>query len=196
MDKNGDSMKDIVLKSSSPRRKELLRNLGYNFIIKVYEVDEEIDLTKSPYENVKLLGLKKAMECSEIDYGKILIGCDTIVVLDDVIYGKPKDEADAYRMLKLFSNKKHQVLSGVGVIYKEHIYNFVVSSDVYFKNLSDDDIYAYIKTGECFGKAGSYAIQGIGNSLVDHYEGSLNNIIGLPTEELEKVLGEINEMED
>ena len=189
-------MKDIILKSSSPRRKELLTNLGYKFEIKVYEVDEAIDLNKTPYENVKELGLKKAMVCSELDYGKILIGCDTIVVLDGVIYGKPKDEADAYRMLKLFSNKKHQVLSGVGVIYKEKVYSFVVSSDVYFKDLSDKDIYDYIETGECFGKAGSYAIQGIGNRLVDHYEGSLNNIIGLPTEELEKVLGEINEMED
>lgn len=189
-------MKNIILKSSSPRRRELLTNLGYKFDIKVYEVDETIDLNKTPYENVKDLGLKKAMECSDLDYGSILIGCDTIVVLDDVIYGKPKNEEDAYRMLKLFSNKKHHVLSGVGVIYKDNIYNFVVSSDVYFKNLSDEDIYDYIKTGECFGKAGSYAIQGIGNKLVDHYEGSLNNIIGLPTEELEKVLGEINEMED
>lgn len=190
------NMKKIILKSSSPRRKELLHNLGYSFDIKVYEVDETIDLFKSPYDNVKELGLKKAMECSDLDYGCILIGCDTIVVLDGVIYGKPKDKDDAYRMLKLFSNKKHQVLSGVGVIYKNHIYSFVVESNVYFKNLTDDDIYDYINTGECFGKAGSYAIQGIGNRLVDHYEGSLNNIIGLPTEELEKVLGEINEMED
>ena len=189
-------MKDIILKSSSPRRKELLSNMGYSFTIKVYDVDETMDKDKSPYFNVKALGLKKAMVNKEMDYGAILIGCDTIVVLDDKIYGKPKDEKDAYQMLKSLSGKKHQVMSGLAVIYKEHIYNNVEVSDVYFKELSDKDIYDYISTGECFGKAGGYAIQGIGIRLIDHYEGSLNNIIGLPTEKLEKILGEINGMED
>lgn len=185
---------DIVLKSSSARRKELLEALGYNFEIKVYDVCEDMDPNKSPYENVKELGLKKASACKELDYGKILIGCDTIVVLDNVIYGKPRDEKHAYEMLKKFSGKTHEVMSGVGVIYKEKVYNFVCVSKVTFKVLTDEDIFNYIKTGECFGKAGSYAIQGLGGKLIDHYEGSLNNIIGLPTEDLEKVLGEINEL--
>ena len=87
-------------------------------------------------------------------------------------------------------------MSGLAVIYKDFVYNDVCVSKVVFKNLSDEDIYSYIESGECFGKAGAYAIQGIGGNLVDHYEGSLNNIIGLPTEMLAKVLGEINEMED
>lgn len=187
---------NIILKSSSPRRKELLANLGYSFEIKVYEVDETIDINKTPYENVKELGLKKAMEKAELDHGNILIGCDTIVVYNNKIYGKPKDGMDAFNMLKSLSGKAHEVMSGVGVIYKDKIYNFVEVSKVYFKELSDEDINNYIKTGECFGKAGSYAIQGIGKSLVDHYEGSLNNIIGLPTEKLVEVLGEIYEMED
>lgn len=187
---------DIVLKSSSPRRKELLHNLGYDFEVKVFEVDETMDLKKSPYENVLELGLKKALVCKELDYGKILIGCDTIVVFNNKIYGKPKDENDAYHILKELSGNVHEVLSGVGIVYKEKVYNFVVSSKVFFKNLSDDEIYDYIHTGECYGKAGAYAIQGIGAKLVDHYEGSLNNIIGLPTEEVERILGEINEMED
>ena len=84
-------------------------------------------------------------------------------------------------------------------IWKNHFFNsvnFVSVSDVYFKELSDEDIWNYIKTGECFGKAGSYAIQGIGNALVDHYEGSLENIIGLPIEEVKNVLGEIYGMEN
>ena len=186
----------IILKSSSPRRKELLTNMGYEFEIKVYDVDETINTTKSAYENVKELGLKKCAVNSESDYGSILIGCDTIVVLDNVIYGKPKDELEAYNMLRTLSGKVHQVMSGLAVIYKDKIYNKVCVSDVYFKDLSDEDIYNYIKTGECFGKAGSYAIQGIGNCLVDHYEGSLNNIIGLPTEDLSEILGEIYEMEN
>ena len=189
-------MKQIILKSSSPRRKELLEKLGYSFTIKVYDVDETMDLNKTPYENVKELGLKKASVSKELDYGGILIGCDTIVVLDDKIYGKPKDEKDAFHMLKELSGKKHQVMSGCAVIYKEHVYNFTEVSNVYFKELSDKDILDYIDTKECFGKAGAYAIQGIGIRLIDHYEGSLNNIIGLPTEKLEEILGEINGMED
>ncbi len=182
----------IVLKSSSPRRRELLSQMGYSFIVKTFDVDETFDPTKTPYENVKALGLKKALVNKELDEGKILIGCDTIVVLDGKVYGKPKDKMDAYNMLKTLSGKAHSVMSGLAVIYKDKIYNTVVESKVYFKNLSDEDINNYIKTEECFGKAGAYAIQGIGKSLVEKYEGSLNNIIGLPTEELEKILGEID----
>ncbi len=187
---------EIVLKSSSPRRKDLLTEMGYKFEIKVYDVDETMDDDLDPLSNVKLLGLKKASVKREEDYGKILIGCDTIVVLDDHIYGKPKNEEDAYHMLKSLSGKMHIVASGLAVIYKDKVFNDVEVSKVYFKNLSDEDIYAYIKTGECYGKAGAYAIQGIGKCLVDHYEGSLNNIIGLPTELLNKFLGEINGMEN
>ena len=191
-----DDIMDIILKSSSPRRKELLEKMGYKFEIKVYDVNEEWDNNLTPYENVKLLGYKKASINQELDYGKVLIGCDTIVVLDNKIYGKPKNYADAYDMLKKLSGRKHQVMSGLCVIYKDKIYNDVEVSDVYFKELADDDIKKYIDTKEPFGKAGSYAIQGIGKELVDHYEGSLNNIIGLPTELLGKILGEINEMEN
>ena len=189
-------MKKIILKSSSPRRKELLTNMGYEFEIKVYPVDETMDKNKTPFENVKELGYMKAAVRMEEDYGSILIGCDTIVVLDDVIYGKPKDKDDAYNMLKSLSGKCHKVMSGLTTIYKDICYSIVETSKVYFKDLSDKEIYDYIETGECFGKAGAYAIQGIGKALVDHYEGSLNNIIGLPTEKLELLLGELNEMED
>ena len=187
---------EIILKSSSPRRKELLSKMGYDFTIKVFDVDETIDLNKTPYENVKLLGYKKASVNMDLDYGKVLIGCDTIVVLDNKIYGKPKNEEEAFDMLKKLSGKKHQVMSGLCVIYKEKVYNDVEVSDVYFRDLTDEEIRNYINTKEPFGKAGSYAIQGIGKSLVSHYDGSLNNIIGLPTEMLEKILGEINEMEN
>ena len=190
------TVKNIILKSSSPRRRELLTNMGYSFEVKVYDVEETLDNTKTPYENVKDLGLLKCSVNKELDYGSILIGCDTIVVFDGEIYGKPKDKEDAYRMLRSLSGKTHEVMSGLSVIYKEHVYSDVCVSKVFFKELSDEDINSYIEGGECFGKAGAYAIQGEGRRLVDHYEGSLNNIIGLPTELLEKILGEINEMED
>jgi septum formation protein len=187
---------EIVLKSASPRRYDLLKSKGFNFEVKVYDIDETMDENKTPYENVKELGLKKALINQNLDYGKILIGCDTIVVLDNKIYGKPIDKEDAYKMLRSLSGKYHEVMSGVGIVYKEKIYNFVSVSKVYFKDLSDKDIYDYIDSGECFGKAGSYAIQGIGRRLVDHYEGSLENIIGLPIEEVKEVIGEIYGMED
>lgn len=187
---------NIILKSASPRRKELLSKMGYSFEIKAMDIDESIDNSLSPFENVKRLGLLKAKVNEKDDYGSILIGCDTIVVLNNEIFGKPKNDDDAFRMLKALNGKKHQVMSGVGVIYKDYYYNFVEVSDVYFKKLSDDEILGYISTGECFGKAGSYAIQGIGGALIDHIEGSLNNIIGLPTEKLKNVLEEIYGMED
>lgn len=187
---------ELILRSASPRRKELLEKANYKFTINVADIDETMDVNLTPYENVKRLGLLKASVNQEDFYGNILIGCDTIVVFEDVIYGKPIDEKDAFNTLKKLSGKKHQVMSGVGIIYKENVYNFVSVSEVYFKDLSDEDIWNYIKTGECFGKAGSYAIQGIGNCLVDHYEGSLENIIGLPIEEVKCVLGEIYGMEN
>ena len=179
---------EIVLKSSSPRRKELLTKMGYKFEVKTFDVDETFDKDKSITDNVKALGLKKASVNKEEDYGKILIGCDTIVYFDNQVYGKPKDYNDAYNMLKTLSGRMHYVASGLAVIYKDKIYNDVIISKVYFKNLSEEDIKNYIDSGECFGKAGSYAIQGLGASLVDHYEGSLNNIIGLPTERLDEIL--------
>ena len=189
-------MKPIILRSASPRRKELLEREGYTFTIEPADVDETLDSTLSPYENVKRLGLKKAIEQKDTFFGNILIGCDTIVVLQDKIYGKPKDEEDAFHMLKTLSNTTHQVMSGVGIVYKDKTYSFVCVSHVTFKDLKDEEIWDYIHTKECFGKAGSYAIQGLGKSLIASYEGSLDNIIGLPMAEIKKVLDEINGMED
>lgn len=186
----------IILRSASPRRKELLTNAGYSFEVIASDIDESLDANKSPYENVKKLGLDKAMFEADKYYGDILIGCDTIVVFNEKIYGKPVDEIDAYNTLRELSGTKHQVMSGVGIVYKDNIYNFVCVSEVFFKDLTDEDIWNYIKTGECFGKAGSYAIQGIGKCLIDKFEGSLENIIGLPIDEVKKIIGEIYGMED
>ena len=184
----------IILKSASPRRKELMELAGYSFIVDPADVDEDLDINKTPYENVKELGLKKALWNREKYPEDILIGCDTIVVYDGVIYGKPKDELDAFNTLKKLSGTYHEVMSGVGIVYKDVVYNFVSVSTVYFKNLTDEQIWEYVKSNECFGKAGSYAIQGLGGNLVDHYEGSLDNIIGIPMEEVKEKLGDIFEM--
>ena len=189
-------MKKVILKSSSPRRIELLKDMGVTFIQKAFYVDESMDELKTPEENVKNVALRKALVNKEEYLDYIQIGCDTIVVLDNKIYGKPKDIDNAREILNELSGKTHKVISGLAVIYEEKTYSIYVTSYVTFKNLSENDIEEYIKTKECFGKAGAYAIQGIGKCLIEKYEGSLNNIIGLPTEKLEEILGEINGVED
>lgn len=186
----------VLLKSSSPRRVELLKAMNIDFIQKPFDVDESMDNNLTPEENVTDVAYRKANVNKELYDDYIQIGCDTIVTLNGIIYGKPHDEADARFMLKSLSGKTHKVISGLCVIYKDKVYKTFVSSNVKFKDLSDLDIDNYIKTGECYGKAGAYAIQGIGKCLIEKYEGSLNNIIGLPTEKLEEILGEINGVED
>ena len=189
-------MKKVILKSSSPRRIELLKAMNIDFIQKSFDVDESMDSNLTPEENVKNVSLRKAIVKNEEYNDYIQIGCDTIVALDNKIYVKPKDLDDAKKMLEELSGKTHKVISGLTVIYKDKIYNTYVTSFVTFKDLSEEDIINYVNTKECLGKAGAYAIQGIGKCLVEKFEGSLNNIIGLPTEELEKILGEINGVED
>ena len=182
---------NLYLASSSERRKDLLDSINIKYIIEVSDIDETIDLNLSPIENVKALGLKKALAVAKLHPNDVVLGCDTIVLYDGVIYGKPKDEKDAYRMLKTFSGKTHEVISGVGIIRNKKTYNFTVTSKVTFKDLTDEQINNYINTKECFGKAGSYAIQGIGKNLILKYEGELENIIGLPLKEVREILGEL-----
>ena len=181
----------IILASSSPRRKELLTKAGYDFEIIVKETDEQVNHELSVRENVKQIALKKAEVVHLDNKDAIVIGSDTIVVKDNIIYGKPNDREDAFNTLKLLNNTTHEVISGVAILYKDKVINYSKTSYVTFKNLSDDEINAYIDTGECFGKAGSYAIQGIGSSLVDHYEGEFENIVGLPIKSVSRHLFEL-----
>ncbi len=180
----------LILASSSPRRKELLSNNGFVYIVDPALIDETMLDTLSPLENVKRLGYLKALAKQKEYPNDVILGCDTIVVLDNVIYGKPKNKDDAYSMLKKLNNRCHEVISGVGIITPNKTYNFTVTSTVTFKNLTDEEILNYINTGECFGKAGSYAIQGLGKDLICRYSGELENIIGLPIKEVKEILGE------
>lgn len=181
----------LILASSSPRRKELLTKLGYTYIVDPSYIDEKIDFNLSPLENVKNIGLKKALATAKNYPSDVILACDTIVVLDDVIYGKPQDKENAFKMLKTLSGKTHLVISGVGIISPKKNYNFAVISEVTFKDLTNEEINSYILTNECFGKAGSYAIQGLGANLIKSYSGELDNIIGLPTKEVKEILEEV-----
>ncbi len=169
---------DIILASNSPRRKEILESLGYKFRIAPSDIDENIDLTGERLACE--LAKRKALRIYEYNKNSIVIGSDTIVYYDGKVYNKPKSEEECYFMLKSLSGKTHEVITGVYIASnKEHI-SFFDKAYVTFKNLSDEEIFNYIKTKEPFDKAGGYAIQGLGKSLVESYKGDIYTIIGLP----------------
>ena len=170
----------IILASNSPRRKELLKEHNIDFVVIPSNVNEVIDATITPYENVMRLSEIKGLDVFAKNKDDLVIAADTIVVYNNEILGKPKDEKDAFRMLRLLSGKIHEVVTGVTLITnKKQITEYEVSY-VKFKDLSDEEIWDYIKTKEPMDKAGSYAIQGIGSKFIEYHEGSYDNIVGLP----------------
>lgn len=181
----------LILASGSPRRRDMLTEYGYKFEVIAPSVDETMNLEKTPYENVKEVSLKKAMAVYNLHSDCATLACDTIVTLDGKIYGKPHSHKEAYDMIKTFSGKTHEVVSGVALVCDGVTYNFYTVSEVTFKSLTEDEINSYIDTDEPYDKAGSYAIQGIGSRLVKEYKGSLNNIIGLPIEDLKEYLDKV-----
>ena len=173
-----------ILASSSPRRAKLLKDAGLDFIVIPSLVDEVVDEKYKPSDLVVELAKLKALSVAKDYPNDIVIGADTIVVFEDQILGKPKDEEDAYRMLKLLSDDRHVVYTAVALIKGDKIKTFVSETEVWMKNLSDLEIWNYIHTGEPMDKAGAYGIQGEGGSLVDHYKGDFFTIVGLPLKDV------------
>ncbi|CDF58128.1 Maf family protein [Thermobrachium celere] len=174
----------IVLASSSPRRIELLRNLNLEFDVVPSNFEENINLS-NPVELVKNFAYNKALDVeSRVQKDSLIIAADTIVYKDGEVLGKPKNEIDAYRMLKLLSGQKHEVYTGLSLIYNGKVINDYECTYVYFKNLSDEEIKYYINTKEPFDKAGAYAIQGYGSIFVEKIEGCYFNVVGLPISKL------------
>lgn len=172
----------LVLASSSPRRRELLATLGLSFSIAASAVDESTPAHLTPTEIVETLSLRKANKIAgEMNRG-LVIGSDTIVVLDGQVLGKPKDEEDAFQMLTKLQGREHTVYSGVAIVDAETKRQEVSSrsTKVSIRSLTPDEIRAYIKTGEPMDKAGSYAIQGIGSTLVEGIVGDYFTVVGLP----------------
>jgi len=174
----------LILASGSPRRAKLMKDAGLDFIVEPSFLDEDTDEKLKPVDLVTELAKMKAVYVAKKYPNDIVIGADTIVVYEDHVLGKPKDEEDAYRMLKLLSDDRHVVYTAVALVKGEKIKTFVSESEVWMKCLSDLEIRNYIKTGEPMDKAGAYAIQGDGGSLVDHYDGDFFTIVGLPLKEL------------
>lgn len=181
---------DIVLASSSPRRKELLENLNVDFKVIPSSIEEVMIPNEKPEALAMRLAFTKAFDIANKNENKVVIGADTIVVLDNDVLGKPKDEKDAFNMLKNLSNTYHQVITGISVINlneNKKIVDYVVS-DVKFKNLDDEKIKRYIDTKEPLDKAGAYGIQGYGSLLVEEIKGDYFNIVGLPLSKLDEIL--------
>lgn len=173
-------MQNLILASSSPRRKELLENLHLTFEVFSCNVDESFDPALTPSEIVMELGSRKAKAVREQNPDSFIIGADTVVVLDGAVLGKPKNSKEAFSMLQTLSGKTHSVYTGVTIIAPGTETQFYVQTDVVFWELSDDEIKAYIDTGEPFDKAGAYGIQGYGSMFVKEIYGDYFAVVGLP----------------
>ena len=181
----------LILASGSPRRRELLKGMGYTFEIIVPNVDENVQRKAS--EVVEILANRKAEAVARTQKDGIVIASDTLVSYDGKALGKPVDPADARRMLKTLSDNTHEVFTGVTVIDAANGRRIsrVVRTGVRFRALTDEEIDAYIATGEPMDKAGAYAIQGGAHGFVEKLEGSYENVIGFPTDEIRQMLDEL-----
>lgn len=181
-----------ILASASPRRKELLRELIPEFEIIPSRAEERVEGTPAPERLVQLLAKQKAEDVAGMPEaaGKAVLGSDTVVALDGETLGKPKDEADAKRMLKALSGRTHEVYTGVCILYPNErgrvALTDVACTKVRFSELSDERIDAYIATGSPMDKAGAYGIQD--GELVEGIEGSFSNVVGLPVELVAEML--------
>ena len=184
----------IYLASKSPRRRELLAGMGIDFDILTTDVEETYDPAWSPKEIVMHLSRLKLspIDMAQYDPKTIFITCDTIVVVDGQIIGKPKDKADAERMLKMLSGNTHTVYSGLTVATPQKQLTNYRATDVVFETLSDDMIQYYIDTYQPFDKAGSYGVQEwIGRIGIREVRGSFYNVMGLPTRLLWTMLEQV-----
>lgn len=176
-------MLELILASASPRRRSLLENLGFRCIVMPQDLDENPLPDEKPEELVKRLALSKASsalaELSDND-DRLVLGSDTIVVCDDRILGKPQDQADAFAMLRLLSGRSHEVLTAVALLDHNKQVETMSASSVSFSVLSDAEIAAYWQSEEPLGKAGGYAVQGLGAMFVSEIRGSYSGVVGLP----------------
>lgn len=187
------SKRKIVLASKSPRRKEILEKAGYDIEIRIQDADETLPKGILPEDAVKMLAEIKASAVKR-NSGEIVIGADTVVSLDGEILGKPKDENEAFLMLKRLSGREHEVFTGVCIMTDTNKKVFSDCSAVRFKNLSDEEITDYIKSGEPMDKAGAYGIQGLGGEFAAVTCGSFYNVMGFPIEKFNKNFLEISKI--
>jgi len=185
-------MVPIILASSSPRRKELLQGLGIKFFVDANEVNETVLGETSPGRIVEVVALRKVQAVASRYREGLIIGCDTVVVFDSTIFGKPLDEKDSLRMLMRLQGKEHRVFSGLAVLDSssgKQVCEHEVTT-VKFRPISEAEAIRYVASGEPKGKAGAYAIQGLGAIFVKGIEGDYFNVVGLPLFKLSRMLKE------
>lgn len=183
----------MILASNSPRRKEILENFGFNLKVitkNIDEVSDEEDIIK----RIEDIARKKVLAVAEVYPNEFVVGADTVVVVDDKILGKPKDEKDIYKMLHSLSGKSHKVITSFSFVNISK--NISISdsevSEVYFKNINDEEISWYIDTKEPFDKAGSYGIQGKGSYFVERIDGDFFAVMGFPIGKFVRTLAKNN----
>ena len=183
-------MKNLVLASGSPRRKEILEKAGYAFTIDPSDFDEDsVDPhSMPPHELARFLSLQKALDVAARHTGSVVLAADTFIVFEGEIMGKPHTPEEATRMLMKLSGRTHSVITGFSIVQGAQIHSDSVESRVTFRELRTREIEDYVGTGEPLDKAGAYAIQEMGSALVEDLEGSLDNVIGLPLQEVSSVL--------
>lgn len=172
----------LILASNSPRRREILSKFNYSFVVKQAFIDENINLGEEAIAYVNRMSYLKAMDVYQSHKENIVIGLDTIVCLNNKIYGKPIDRDDAYDMLKSLSDKTHNVYTSITILASNYQQTHLDVARVTFKKLDDMEIENYLDTLEYVDKAGSYAIQGVGANLIHKFEGSFHTIMGFPIE--------------
>ena len=181
----------LILASASPRRRELLTPVGVSFVIEVSDVEEVLDDTLSLELQVQSLALQKAQAVAAQHKDGLVLGADTVVVDAGSLLGKPQNTEEAAEMLRSLSGKWHQVMTAVALVDAndtKHEWTSVEITNVKFRDLTEDDIAAYVATGESMDKAGAYGIQGYGALLVERIEGCYNNVVGLPLQLVAKGL--------
>ena len=186
----------IILASKSPRRRELLERLGYNFEVLTSEKEEVLDKNLTPLENSYNISYQKGMDIlNKTEGDRIIISSDTMVIKDNGILGKPKSRDDAFKMLKKLNNTSHEVITSIYVFQvinnKVTEYKDYSKALVYVDNLTDSEINNYLDTNEAYDKAGSYAIQGLFSKHIVKIEGDYYAIVGLPLNKLYNILKKI-----
>lgn len=180
----------LILGSKSPRRKELLAGLGFDFEVRTKETDESFPAEMQPSDVALYIASKKAAELvSELTEAELLICADTVVIIDSIILGKPESREEAIAMLRALSGKTHTVITGVVLVSLKKEVRLSVATSVVFNSLGLEEIENYIDLYQPFDKAGSYGIQEwIGYAAIERIEGSYTNVVGLPTHEVYQAL--------
>ena len=185
-------MTPIVLASKSPRRAELMQQIDLPFTVCPADVDESVSPELSPAKAVAEISRRKALAVRQMrDAGEIIVACDTVVALDDRMFGKPHTAEEAETMLRVLSGRTHAVYSGLTVCSGTVVTSAVERTDVTFRTLSTTEISAYVKSGEPMDKAGAYGIQGLGAVLVERIAGDYFNVVGLPLCRLTQMLSSL-----